>query len=395
MIYIFIALIILILSWKFDGIKGSIDDSIYYWLLYFIFVCLVGFSRDIGGDKQNYEYAFSNCVTWADGIKSISNYVGFEFYLGYMPLWSLFIITCKSISSNFIIVQFALAAFINYVFFAFFRKNSTHKFLCVFIYFLYCYYDFNFDILRRGLSIAVGLLAINQYSHGRYLNFYIYSLLSFLIHVAAFVLFLFPLAKRIKFTSRNLYILVGLSVGLYFLISTPLFNAFDRITTLTGITRYNSYIESSLNINGLLLTAIKFIIIPWSVIKCLNDGQGPLYNIIKTYSPIYFAICVFIVPITTLSYCFDYFSPLAILFFVEYIRVCSDNKQLFKRIQCAFIVLLICYRLIGYYNHSYGRYKNYQFFYPYTSIFDDVNTKYRDDMRLDGFSNGGIENKRD
>lgn len=392
MIYILIIVLLLFLSNKYDG-KIAHGNRIY-WIICVLLICLVGFSRDIGGDKANYENAFYYCATWADGWPAVKQNIIENFLFGYMPLWSLFLITCKTISSEFFITQFVLALLVNTIFFSLFKQYSRRKFLCVLIYFVYCYYDFNFDILRRGLAISFGVLALKELPSKKFIKYYLFAVIALLFHVASFILFFLPFIRSIRFTTKRIILISLFSIGLYFVISTFLLNAINSFSTFTGISRYNSYIESSLNIFGLLFSVIKFIIIPWIVIFMLQNSKEIMHTDFHPIISAYFSTCVLLIPITTLSYCFDFFSVFAIILFVDFICIYLRHKNFFKRLSCCMITLLIILRCYNYYTYLYGEYENYRFFYPYTSIFDNKNTYYREIMRAEGFANDGIDNER-
>ncbi len=380
------------LSRKYDGKKSQ--GNYVYWIVCVLLICLVGFSRDIGGDKANYENAFYYCVKWTDGWPAVRQSVIENFLFGYMPMWTLFQITCKTISSEFFITQFSLALLVNTVFFSLFKRYSKRKFLCVLIYFVYCYYDFSFDILRRGMAVSFGLLALNELSASKYIKYYVFAVIALLFHVASFVLFFLPFVRKLRFTTKKIILISFISICLYFVISTFLLNAINSFSTITGISRYNSYIESNLNIFGLLFSVIKYIIIPWIVINLLQKGRDPIRVDFLPIISVYFAVCVLLIPVTTLSYCFDFFSAFAIILFADYVCVYVKHKNFIKRLSCWFITFLIVLRCIDYYTYSYGEYENYRFFYPYTSIFDNENTYYREIMRAEGFANDGIDNER-
>ena len=382
----------LFLSIKYDG--KITQGNHLYWIVCALLICLVGFSRDIGGDKANYENAFYYCAKWTDGWPVVKQSIIENYLLGYMPLWTLFLITCKTISSKFFITQFLLALFVNTIFFSLFKRYSKRKFLCVLIYFVFCYYDFNFDILRRGIAISFGLLALNELLAKKYIKYYVFAVVALLFHVASFILFFLPLVRNIRFTTKRIILISLFSIVLYFVNSTFLLNIINTFSAITGISRYNSFIETSLNINGLLVSVIKFIIIPWIVIFMLQNGKERIHKDLHSIISAYFSACVLLIPITTLSYCFDFFSVFAIILFVDFICIYLRHKNFFKRLSCCVITLLIILRCFNYYTYSYGGYENYRFFYPYTSIFDNENTYYRDIMRAEGFSNDGFDNKR-
>ena len=382
----------LFLSNKYDG--KLTQGNHLYWIICGLLICLVGFSRDIGGDKANYENAFYYCVKWTDGWLAVKQSMIENFLFGYMPLWTLFQITCKTISSEFFITQFLLALIVNIVFFSLFKRYSKRKFLCVLIYFVYCYYDFNFDILRRGMAVSFGLLALKELPAKKYIKYYVFAVIAMLFHLASFILFFLPFVRNLKFTTKRVILISLFSIGLYFVISTFLINTINSFSTITGISRYNSYIESSLNIFGLLFSVIQFIIIPWIVINILQKGNERICVDFQSIISVYFAVCILLIPITTLSYCFDFFSAFAIILFADFVCVYFKHKNLIKKFFCWIITFLIVWRCFNYYTYSYGEYENYRFFYPYTSIFDKKNTHYREIMRAEGFANEGIDNER-
>ena len=112
----------------------------------------------------------------------------------YLIGWYMFIKIFKTLNCSFYIVQFVIAAFVNYSVFMF-LKREQHRLLfsALTMYYVLIYPGWNFEILRQVMCISIFLLSYRFLEEKKYIRYYIYSIIACTIHETAYLLLLLPL----------------------------------------------------------------------------------------------------------------------------------------------------------------------------------------------------------
>lgn len=199
MVYIFSLLLCFYLAWQYDLQGGKRNKERWYIILLIWFICVSGFQYHVGVDIYRYEDAYS----WY--------YKTLRFDLADMegrlqPGWVLLSYCCRQISSNFLFFKIIQAIFINVSIFCFFKRETKYPFVCVFLYAISSYLLLNFNILRQSFALGFVLFAISFYKREKYLGAVALSVIAFLFHNSAFIVFLVPLVKYIKFNKKVIII---------------------------------------------------------------------------------------------------------------------------------------------------------------------------------------------
>ena len=208
MIYIIIVILLLFLSYQYD-IKGKKRNRItWYVIVQIILILLAGLRYRIGFDTANYIDRFYNSYPSFE-------YFSFEDYPigGDGPLYVLLNVFVISFGGKFYIVQLLQASFVISLIFHYFDKHTKYIFTCAFFYFLICFVQFNFEIMRGSMSIAVSLYA-NDYVVGKkWVKAYILYTVALLFHVQAFFLFVIPIFLFLRLNRKGVILLGFAYIG--------------------------------------------------------------------------------------------------------------------------------------------------------------------------------------
>lgn len=215
-IYISLFIIIILFCIKYD-FSISKDENNRYKSFYFLCVILslvAGLRYHIGSDTANYIADF-------DEIPTLGNIlVGLDFKDLSQPLWYLFNAFCKTITDDFILVQLLHSFIVNICIGRFIYKLCKKPFLGLLAYVCCCWWNFNFEILRESMCIAIYLnLIYNYIKHNNIFKFLLYSIPLIFIHHFAFI----PIALTVIIYFLNykpfLYLGCVATIILYFILS--------------------------------------------------------------------------------------------------------------------------------------------------------------------------------
>lgn len=283
MIYIFTITVLLCFIFKYD-LTGYQDSNSYnklYTMTMIWFICISGFAYNVGSDIVAYmtEYDYAS---WSKMPSFREMLVNNE---RRMPLWTILVTLCRSVSSNFVVLKLVIAAFCNWSFFRFIKKHSQYPFVSVLLYAVILYLHMNFNALRQMVSVAIFLLGYDYLTNKKWVAYYLTVVVAYLFHSSALICFLFPLVTLIKINVKTT-ILIGaaaLVLSVYFYMSDinallrGFFFKYGGEMSADIQEAVNTYLTddsvSGLNLNGLI--SILFSTIFYSLI---------LYMSIETYS---------------------------------------------------------------------------------------------------------------
>lgn len=187
LIYTFVAIIILFGIFQFDlRCKKTISDKVLYWTICFILICVAGFRYRVGGDTLSY---FDNYLKWP----TINELLAIDLTdLTYQPLWYLLAAICKLISPEFYVLQLLQASIVCIISFWFIKKYTDFKYIAILLWYYGVYFYFTMEVMRESIAVSVWLLVIDSMLHKQYRRYYMYSILAFLMHLSAAILFIMP-----------------------------------------------------------------------------------------------------------------------------------------------------------------------------------------------------------
>ncbi|MDR0507769.1 MAG: EpsG family protein, partial [Dysgonamonadaceae bacterium] len=191
MIYLLITIYLLTLIYVFDYRKRNNGKSVWFTITCIVLICLSGLRYRVGGDTVGY-------MSMYDEFPTLFTVEWHIFSTQYQPLWNLYVLTCKTISSDFAFLQFTHAIILNVSLFVFIRKRIRNVFTFIFFYFILFYTLLNFEVLRESLAVAVSLMGFKYWEKKKWLPYYVFALIAYGFHVSAVILFILPFFRYIQ-----------------------------------------------------------------------------------------------------------------------------------------------------------------------------------------------------
>lgn len=377
MFYIIIGIVILILSSYYDFSKeNKKNKNIWINTLLIVLILIPAFRYRVGGDTLGY----------MDEYKSMPSLADFNIYKNiiesrYQPLWVLFIAVLKSISQSFVLLQIVHAIIVNTIIFHVLKKYCKFIFIAIFLYYIYAYFKFNFEILREALAICMIALSIGYCIKKSWLKFYVYVTIAFLFHDSAIIMFFVPFFYERKINVFTSLLIIGISI-IFFFNFTLFFNQAISSGILSDgfILRAIPYVESSkgFSIRGVLYYLSIHLIFPL-LIYYIGFKNG-----VRTVVDKFLLEYIFIGIVASLIPGLYRFANYQIIFSIIYIsnffnqiriknpqnRIASIHKLLIVGILLFILttrVILIQFRDTSYYHPGT---KYYNLYYPYYTIFN-------------------------
>ena len=360
----------LFLVYNYDIKKTKKGFQFHYVALLVICICVSGFSYRLGMDTVGYMYYFEHSVDGDLGytLRNLADY-------RYEPIPTLLFSIVKGLTGSFVVLQFVIAIFVNTVIFWFLRKHSPMVFFSIFIFFIYQYWNINFEIKRESIAISFFLIGIDHILKEKssvkdYVIYYIFSVLCILSHRFAFATLMYPLFKSINPSKTTVALFVMLSLIVYSGI-IPLSDYFGQLNTLTGVLgverSFTNYLEESVNQGGATIFGyVEGILIPAIILlRSEKTISKPLYSFAIFY--------IFIMILQSQLFFFyrigNYFCLFLYIAYAGFFR-----KTLAYKKESPLILLLIFVLTLAIYGKC--QKENYIRYSPYSSIFtEETNTE--------------------
>lgn len=333
-------------------------------------ILISGLSYRLGTDVVNYISRFNN-INIQEDFFPLTKY---EDEYGWLALNYY----CKSVLPDFVLVKLVISIFVNTTVFWFFRSHSRNFFTCVLLYYLFQYWNFNFEILRESISISIFLIALHQLikeTRANILKYCVLMLVASLFHHMAIFMMLLPfVAKLLKY--NKLYIAILISC--YLLSGILLLYLPDYVQLyLSGFyadvaldyMESEEYGEMNLNMVGI---AFNFITTILPVILIANRRKHS-HDIFVSFSLLYTLIVVLMNGLFILYRINNYLIFPTIIMFSQYHRVYVSDIgynaiQKYRRIPMIEFILCWCLIIIGATNNKFEE-DTYRRYTPYSSIF--------------------------
>jgi len=275
MVYIIIFIVLLILSYRYDYCQKRRHFKVWFALIFVVLVGLAGLRYRIGVDSIRYE-SFYHMITGFEHFKWMElSTTRFE------PLFYLFAVACRTVSSDFMFFQIVHALIVNSVVFWFLYKNTRHVFTALFIYYIMLYIPLNTEVLRESMAICCFLLAWPSFVKGRWWLYYIIAIIGIGFHNGAYMMLLLPILwlpgirMIFKFGRRTL-ICCGVLLVLGFVLKTLFFNLItviaisDNISTLAEKYSTDELAGNVYSFMGATLLIVKFIVYPYVALLLMS-----------------------------------------------------------------------------------------------------------------------------
>ena len=263
MIYLVLLIYILVLSFRFDIDKKLYKHKskrVHQIILYLSLSLVAGLSYRLGIDCIRYEMKF-------DMIEPINQFSTLQLLLSSYnldPLWAVLNSVVKFFSEEFYVLHLVVALFVNGVIFWFVNKHTNYFFTTILLYFLFQYWNFNFEILREAVSVSFFLLALDNIIDGKnnYFRYYLLALPAVFVQTFGFVVLVLPFIKLLNIQKH----LKGAVITT--LILTPIIFYFMNMITASSLLMEDAsskmekgYLDesSSFNIFGIILSVLTLV----------------------------------------------------------------------------------------------------------------------------------------
>lgn len=279
MIYIIIIFLFLGLSYVYDY-RGKEQNRLFWWIFMLVLlICVAGFRYQMGADSIRYEKYYEESPTL--GRLKLSDFQNSRFAPFYVLLTSI----CRTISSEFMLMQFVEAIVVNGVFFLFIWRQTKHIFIGGFLYFFFLYIMLNMQVLREAFAVSIFLLSWPYFVSGKWLKYYLCCLLAFMFHVSSIVLFVLPLInlpiiRELFVFGKRTWVIVPVVLIISFSISYFLFD-FIKVLAITEsmVERANAYSKDQLggnvlNVMGSAGQFTRFILYPLIAMYFLKKNRS-------------------------------------------------------------------------------------------------------------------------
>ncbi len=371
MIYILIALFLLLLSYNYEFKQNDsrVPNTRWFPFILFVFTIIAGFRDGLGVDTKNYVDFFKQVPTIDYLSKSYFDFTRFR------PGFVVFYSICKFLINNITFAFVLESLFVNYVVLLFIKKHTKYPYLSVLLYFIINYLEFNMEIQREAIAVALVLLAWMKYEDKKY----IYSLCCFALattfHISSIFAITIPLLDKIKFNKMWIVIAIVLIV-----VIPTVFFAIPNLSVIVElllnsnqsavVDEYTAQsFNQDLNLNYFLLHLIHYGFMAYALYYLKSKGHNRYAGHILIYMVLMY--------MTAVSYGFYRFTNYLACF---YILVLSDflicflrTNRFVRKIPKLVLVVFLVY--LTYYHESklmiYDEVNleySYERYFPYKSI---------------------------
>lgn len=378
MTYLFILVLILYGIVKYDVTTCKEGKFELYIIIFTILIFISGFSYRLGGDGLHYLNEYNTYLT-NDGF----GWEALNKYDNRLPGWVLLTKICRAITTEYWLFKLVHAVIINILIAKTIKRYTSYIFLGLLMYYVLLYFDFNFQVLRQSLSVAIFLTSIPYFEENKWGKYYIINIIALLFHDATIFCLIFPFVKFLGYGKKALCFY--LSIVLLFIIFSDniLIMALTSYTLDDSTAKLDFYakkIELDVSFNffyNLLLS----LIIPYGFIYYFNkkrilDAIYPKQYMIIVYGVIY-TIGLFVPILYRFNFFFILFFYLFYIDIFRYIVESFSRKFRFGKLKInfatCFIILTFLFTAIKarFYFSPYGEtaYPTWVQYYPYSSIF--------------------------
>ncbi|MDE6264241.1 MAG: EpsG family protein, partial [Paramuribaculum sp.] len=152
----------------------------------------MGLRYRVGLDTLNYMEGYQDLPTFQ--TYELQNFILYRYEPGYLLLCMI----CKEIGNEFFLLQIFQSIILNTAVIYFFYMYCKNPFMALILYYYIIWPYFNTEILRESIAISIFILNYENLNKGKYLRYYIWTILAICFHFSAIILVLFPLFKNIK-----------------------------------------------------------------------------------------------------------------------------------------------------------------------------------------------------
>lgn len=208
--------------WYYDMQDGKRYKDISFWGIFAVFFLLSGLRYRIGMDTHMYmnswgDYGDMWDFHWIDDITRFQQKS--EYVSRFQPGWVLYCIIIRGFSKDFTLLQLVTSFIFNFAMFRMVKEYSKRPFLTLLMFFIsFKFIEFEFEIMREGVAVGIFLLfAFDAYMKKKWVKYYIWTFVAFMLHTSAVLMFALPLLRNVdwKVWKYSLFfVLPGFIIGI-------------------------------------------------------------------------------------------------------------------------------------------------------------------------------------
>lgn len=325
-------------------------------------------------------------------MPSLSELKDFDFdSTRYAPGYIAFLSMARSISDEWVTMQFLQAIYVNCIIFWFFFRYSRNIFFCIIIYALSLYFNFMCEVMREACAVATLLMAWPFFIQKKWLQYYTLAIICVLFHTSGFVSLILPILYLPKIRNffmigkHTIFVLLGCFV-LGSVVGYGLTNYLKIFYFINGLEKSIGYYEDLdisgqiLNLNGIIST-----IILWCAYPCLATSyikghtktkhSHDISNHINFMVGIGVIVAVLTIPVTIFYRYNNYFFPFSIIAIGNWVYTKHPMANLkFKFRYSNWLLIFAPFFFLCTYNYFLikddGHIYEMARYYPYSSIIE-------------------------
>lgn len=350
---------------SFYNRRMSMSLRIFWIVVICIYAILVmGLRYRVGIDTINYEF----------GYFFHSN---LEFYIRFFsweqsrdPLYHIICAFGKSSFWDFWTIQLIMSSITTICIYVFLFRTCKNPFLGIILYCILQWLYFSTEIVRESAAVGTFLVNFRNFQKGKYIKYYILSLISIGFHFSAIITWIIPLCQKLKF--NRFFIICCVTI----MAITPLVEKFNEILAVTSIVdRVDSYIDQAdqLNINWRFAQLVNSAILPAACVFLFNKYK--IHNSFKGLLLLQILLCfgTFAIPVI-----FSRFTNYTSIFVTVSLANMLISRKLSRVFRYNLWVLIFITQFHYYYNMS-------NRWIPYVSIFNPHQVESRENIWYDNF----------
>lgn len=271
--YLIILIYLLVCIYCFDKrkIKGA---DIHYIIMLILFVLISGLAYRVGTDAIRYEDKFYTDFRSLTPELKLSE----VFETGLQPFWYLVNWLFYHLTGDWVVFKLCISLFFNGTIFWFVKRHCAFPFTAILLYFIFIYFEYNFESLRETFAICFMLIALDKFSGAsgtekNYVKFYLWVWPAIFFHTFGFIALLFPFFSYFKYNiwlvllSTVILAVVSMQVESLFSLNFLSLLSEDDIQRMLFYANSDTYGTTGHNINAYISLFVRNIVAPLILIK--------------------------------------------------------------------------------------------------------------------------------
>lgn len=341
-VYIILLLMIIYYIIKYDiGKKKQVKIKESFYFCCIVLSLIAGLRYHIGSDTANYIEYFEEVPDLWDFFQLL------DLQALSQPLWFLSMSVLKTFFKDFLALQLLHALIVNLLIGKFIFNLCSKPFIALLAYYCCCWWNFNFEIMRESLCVAIYLNILYAYVNTNNIKrFTIFSLPLLFIHMFAFIPIVLTIITHYVKYKYLLYVgflatmLLFISLENDFITKLLLFS--EGITSNSLADRVSSYADGDnygfkkISILGSLFIIITSVIYPLLVSKSkvIKDNYAKLLVLYAFVIILRMKLLIFV------RIC-NYWEIVLFVFAINYIYT---NKIAIKKL---YLIACFCYFILN------------------------------------------------